>query len=822
MRKTVTVLFCDVTGSTALGESLDPEPLRALLARYFEEMKEIVERHGGTVEKFIGDAVMAVFGVPAVHEDDALRALRAAVEMRDAFPGLGIEGRIGVSTGEVVTGTEERLATGDAVNVAARLEQAARPGEVLVSEATFRLARDAAEVEPVEPLALKGKSAPLPAFRLISVRAGAPAFTRRLDSPMVGREREGGLLRQAFERSRDERACHLFTILGPAGIGKSRLVAELLKGIGAEATVVSGRCLPYGEGITYWPLLEILEALGRELELGSPEETAWAARKLLEEAAGRRPLVVVLDDIHWAEPTFLDLVEHVADLSRDAPILLVCVARPELLDTRPGWGGGKLNATTILLEPLGEDEVGRLVANLLDEAPLPPGVLERVEAAAEGNPLFVEEMLAMLAEDGADVEIEIPPTIQALLAARLDRLDSEERDVLGRASVEGKVFHAGGVATLAPQELRPSVRGYLTGLVRKELIRPDRPSIEGEDAFRFRHLLIRDAAYQSLPKEERANLHERFVGWLESLGENVLGLGEIAGYHLEQAHGYLVELGQAERAKPLAARAASRLSAAGIAASRRGDLPSAVNLLGRAEALLPRDGPERLGLLPELGKVLGTMGRLVEADAVLTEAIDRAEAVGPRDVLLSATIARIALRMNSAPADRVAETRAEIERLLPELKRAGDDRTLAHALQAIAMTHQMLCNYDDFHAVAIDQLEHAPVPAIPCSWTTPWLRSRSRSSTAPRPSRMRSSSFGACLLLAALPARPIARSRWPACTQWQGVRRPRSSTGPVGSAFASSDSRSAGPPIRWRGDGWRCGEASRRGRSPPCAKAATP
>jgi class 3 adenylate cyclase len=456
-RKTVTVLFCDVAGSTALGESLDPEPLRALLAGYFERMKGIVEGHGGTVEKFIGDAVMAVFGVPAVHEDDALRALRAAVEMREALGQLEIEGRIGVNTGEVVTGTEERLATGDAVNVAARLEQAARPGEILIGETTFRLTRDAAEVEPLEPLALKGKSDSLAAFRLLGVREGAPAFARRLDAPMVGRERERQLLGQAFERSRDEQACQLFTMLGPGGIGKSRLVQEFVAAVENAATVVFGRCLPYGEGITYWPLLEVLEGLGRELEIGAPEETAWAARKLFEEVAAERPLVIVFDDIQWAEPTLLDLIEHVADLSRDAPIVLLCVARPELLDARPGWGGGKLNATTILLEPLSEEEVRELVANLLDRAELPRDVLHRLEEAAEGNPLFVEEMLAMLAEDGTGGEIEVPPTIQALLAARLDRLEAAERDVLGRASVEGKVFHAGGVVTLTPDDLRPAV-----------------------------------------------------------------------------------------------------------------------------------------------------------------------------------------------------------------------------------------------------------------------------------------------------------------------------------------------------------------------------
>jgi class 3 adenylate cyclase/tetratricopeptide (TPR) repeat protein len=709
VRKTVTVLFCDVTGSTALGESLDPEPLRALLARYFERMKGIVERHGGSVEKFIGDAVMAVFGVPAVHEDDALRALRAAVEMREAFPELGIEGRIGVNTGEVVTGTEERLATGDAVNVAARLEQAAQPGEILVGEATVNLARDAAEVEPVEPLQLTGKSEPLRAFRLVGVREGAPAFALRLDSPMVGRARERQLLRQAFERSRDERGCHLFTILGPAGIGKSRLVGELLDSVEDEATVVTGRCLSYGEGITYWPLLEVLEPLGRELEIGMPEETAWAARKLFEEIAAERPLVVVFDDIQWAETTVLDLIEHIADLSRDAPILLLCVARPELLDARPAWGGGKLNATTILVEPLGEIEVGELVANLLDRAELPGDVLRRVEEAAEGNPLFVEEMLAMISEDGHNGEIDVPPTIQALLAARLDRLAPAERDVLGRASVEGKVFHAGGVATLGPDELRPAVRGYLTGLVRKELIRPDRPAFADQDAFRFRHLLIRDAAYQSLPKEQRADLHERFADWLEKVAQDEAAEYEaIVGYHLEQAHRYRRELGQArDEMCELGRRAGRRLADAGARAFFAGDLPTAANLLGRAVDLLPEDDLDRLAPLATLGEALAQMGELERAGEVLAAAISGAATAGQKTVEARAVVSRAFLRMAADPDGATEDARAEVARLLPEVEELGDDLALAYVWHLMGHVHLMGCRFAELAEAGERALLHA-------------------------------------------------------------------------------------------------------------------
>ncbi|MBA3244983.1 MAG: AAA family ATPase, partial [Actinobacteria bacterium] len=459
-RKTVTVLFCDLAGSTALGETLDPERLRALLARYFARMKAIVERHGGSVEKFIGDAVMAVFGVPVVHEDDALRAVRAALEMRDALPGLGLEGRIGVMTGEVVTGTEERLATGDAVNVAARLEQTALPGEVLLGQPTLVLVRAAVEVEPVEPLVLKGKAEPVPAYRLLGVRD----VERRHRMLFVGRERELALIREAWERVQAERRCELVTVVGDAGVGKSRLAAEVLSSV--EARVVHGRCLPYGEGITYWPVVEVLKQLellpadeaaaraigsllGESEAATSAEEIAWAFRKTLEQAAAERPLVVVFDDIQWGEETFRDLIEHVALLSSGSAILLLCLARPELTERRPDW------PVTLRLEPLADQDVAQLIAERI------PGQLrERVARAAGGNPLFIEEMLTMAEEE--EGEVVVPPTLRALLAARLDQLETGERGVLERGAVEGEIFHRGAVQALAPEETQVTPR--LAGL----------------------------------------------------------------------------------------------------------------------------------------------------------------------------------------------------------------------------------------------------------------------------------------------------------------------------------------------------------------------
>jgi class 3 adenylate cyclase/tetratricopeptide (TPR) repeat protein len=685
VRKTVTILFCDLAGSTELGEATDPETLRALLARYFERMRGIVERHGGSVEKFIGDAVMAVFGVPVVHEDDALRACRAALEMRDALPELGIRGRIGVNTGEVVTGTEERLATGDAVNVAARLEQAAEAGEVLIGFETSRLLGDAVELGKERMLELKGKSEAVAAYPLVAV---VGELSRRFDTPIVGRERERRALDDAWERVRSERACHVFTILGSAGVGKSRLTAEFLGPL-EGVPVIRGRCLSYGEGITYWPVVEavlqldrrpsdprasaaIASLLGESEEPATAEEIAWAFRKLLEEAA---PVICVFDDLHWGEPTFLDLVDHVADWSRDAPILLVCIARPELLEHRPTWAGGKLNATTILLEPLSAEETDELIERLLGEAGLDATLRARIRDAAEGNPLFVEQMLAMVAESGAG-EVVVPPTIQALLAARLDQLDVSERGVLERGAVEGKIFHRGGVEALAPDEA--DVPTKLLALVRKELVRPDRTQLPGDDAFRFRHLLIRDAAYEGLPKAARAELHERFAAWLELHGTDLIELDEILGYHLEQAHRNRIDLGLVgEETEELAKRAADLLGRAGERAAVRHDTTAALRLYERSVALARDDSGalERKLRIIRLRADAGDLaGALRDADALIEHA--RRDADGPRELrgrLARAFVAHLA-ESGTAEAERPL-----VDEALEVFEALGDDAGLAVA-----------------------------------------------------------------------------------------------------------------------------------------------
>ncbi len=684
-RKTVTVLFCDVTGSTELGESLDPERLRALLARYFERMQAIVERHGGSVEKFIGDAVMAVFGVPLLHEDDALRAVRAAEEMRAALPELGLQGRIGVTTGEVVTGTEERLATGDAVNVAARLEQAAQPGEVLVGGPTLALVRATTDVEPVEPLELKGKSDPVPAYRLLRVR---DAPERRHGELFVGRELELGILREACERVRSEQRCELVTVIGDAGVGKSRLAAEALASI--DATVRRGRCLPYGEGITYWPVVEVVKQLelvpredavavairsllGEAEAVTSAEEIAWAFRKTLEQAAAERPLVVVFDDIQWGEETFLDLIEHVALLSAGASILLLCMARPELVERRPAW------PVTLRLEPLSGENADELIPERI------AGELrERIARAAGGNPLFIEEMLAMAGE--AAGEVVVPPTLQALLGARLDQLETAERSVLERGAIEGEIFHRGAVQALTPDETQVTPR--LAALVRKALIRSDRPQIPGEDAFRFRHLLVRDTAYAALPKATRADFHQRFATWLEAHGTQLVELDELLGHHLERACRYRAELGMSDDGI-LAAAARERLMASGRRAALRQDYPAAVNLLERAAALVPPAGFD-LAVECDLIDALYNGGNSGDALRRAEYLSERAAAAGDRVAELCGRIKEGFTRLNLEPEGAAERLAALVDEALPVFESADHQLALYtayYALVWVALNH---------------------------------------------------------------------------------------------------------------------------------------
>ena len=706
-RKTVTVLFCDLAGSTVLGETLDPERLRALLARYFERMKAIVEGHGGSVEKFIGDAVMAVFGVPVLHEDDAMRALRSAAEMRDALPALGLQGRIGVMTGEVVAGTEERLATGDAVNVAARLEQAAGPGEVLIGQPTHALAREAVEVEPVEPLELKGKAAPVPAYRLLRV-LGTPE--RRHEVRFVGREGELALIRATWERTRAEQRCELVTVVGDAGVGKSRLAAELVASI--DARVVRGRCPPYGEGITYWPVVEVLKQLdllppdeaaaaairsllGESEAATSAEEIAWAFRKTLEQSAAERPLIVLFDDIQWGEETFRDLIEHVALLSSGAAILLLCMARPELAERHPAW------LVTLRLEPLSADDVEELIPEQITAE-----LRERIARAAGGNPLFIEEMLAMAGE--ADGEVVVPASLQALLAARLDQLEPGERSVLERGAIEGEFFHRGAVQALAPEEMQVTPR--LATLVRKELIRPNKPQLAGEDGFRFRHILIRDAAYDALPKAARADLHARFASWLQEHGSELVELDEILGYHLGQALQYRAELGLPADDE-LAAAARRRLTAGGRRAALRQDYGAAMSLYERAAALVPPTDLD-LALEIELGDALLWAGRGDDALRRANALAERASVAGDHVGELCARIKAYVLRTTIEPEGATERLAALLEDALPVFEAASDHLALYIAYSAVSDVEWERGRIDaalEAWEVALEHAQHAGI-----------------------------------------------------------------------------------------------------------------
>jgi class 3 adenylate cyclase len=668
-RKVVSIVFCDLVGSTSMGESLDSEAVRRVMLRYAAEMRVAIERHGGRVEKFIGDAVMAVFGIPMIHEDDALRAVRAAVEMRESLGrlndeleerwGVRLQTRSGVNTGEVVAGSDasrgEGLVVGDTVNVAARLEQHAGTNEILIGEGTYALTRDAVTAEPVEPLTLKGKAEPVPAFRLIDVSKEAPGVARRLDSPLVGREAEVDQLTDAFEGALETRECALCTIVGPAGVGKSRVSLEFLNKVADRATVLQGRCLSYGEGITYWPVAEVVReaasirdddsperarvriarllpeeqqsmaepvasALGLADNVFQPDEIFLAIRRLLQAIASDRPLVVVFEDIHWGEVTFFDLIEYIANSSRDAPILILCIARPELREARPEFGVSTRHAVALSLGPLEREQSETLVANLLGQMELAHEISARIAENAQGNPLFVEEMLRMLIdeemlerEDGhwrvvGDVaEIGVPPTIEALLGARLDRLQHDQRGTIEGASVIGQEFWRAAVTELSPKLLRRDVPRHLDALTEKELVEPGGQGFAGLSAYHFSHILIRDVAYGGVLKERRSTLHERFAGWLEQhVGERLGEYQEILGYHLEQAYRYRVDLGPVdENGRILAGRAFHYLSVAGGDAHARGDMPASVGLLQRSLSLTEGEPtPQVLELMLKLSQAL--------------------------------------------------------------------------------------------------------------------------------------------------------------------------------------------------------------------------
>jgi predicted ATPase/class 3 adenylate cyclase len=775
-RKTVTVLFCDVEGSTQLGDRLDAESVRQVMIRFFGEMRVVLERHGGTVEKYIGDAVMAVFGVPRLHEDDALRAVRAAEEMQESLErlndefqgrwGIRFRTRIGVNTGEVVVGDAaagQALVVGDAVNVAARLEQAAPAGAVLLGAETYALIRDHVEAEKLGPLELKGKAEPVHAYQLVGVRRRVDAIGARPEPPLVGRTVELAALRSAFERCATDREAVLVTTLGSAGVGKSRLSREFIAGLDHEALVLMGRCLPYGDGITFWPVVELVKhasgiadddpraearakidaavsgaedgpliaervaaLMGFDGGTVGLQETFWAIRRLLEWLGRSRPVVVLMDDVQWAEPTLLDLIEYVAGWTRDTALLLLCLARPDLMEIRPTWGGGGTSASSWLsLSPLDEDESEHLMALLLAGARIDERVARRIAESAGGNPLFIEEMFRMLEDDGllrranggwvmaGDVSaVTVPASIQALLGARLDRLSDEERAVIRSASVVGKVFWWGAVAELAPEAIRPNVGSHLQTLVRKELIRPDRSTFAGEDAFRFHHILVQEAAYRGIPKEVRAELHERFAAWVDRVaGERAVEHEEVVGYHLEQAFRYRSELGRrVEDLRALGLRAARPLAAAGHRALQLRDNSAAADLLRRAADLVPSDADERRSVLLALGEALLEAGDLVRAETSLDEAERLAKEAGDGAMVANIGILRLYLLESTDPKRLAESAQLEAERLIATLQELDDDVGLARAWRLIGDLHWARSRYaaaDDALARAISHARRA-------------------------------------------------------------------------------------------------------------------
>jgi len=717
-RKTVTVLFTDIVDCSGLAE-LDPEVLRAIMRRYFDTVRTIVERHGGAIEKFLGEAAMAVFGVPQAHEDDALRAVRAATELRDALVGLNddldrehgltIQIRTGINTGEALAGdaaSGQPFTTGAAVTAAMRLQAAALPGETLLGEVTRMLLRDAATSEPIEPI--DGDVSTGRAFRLVAL-GDVAGLRPATDAPLVGRQDEFARLEASLQAVRDERRSRVVLLLGEAGIGKTRLSSEFISSLGEDASTLVGRCISYGEGATYLPLAEIvrqaaptrpqatiaglLESTGDEqasliaermAELTGQAEGAaptgevfWAVRRFFEALARERPLVVVLEDVHWAEPTLLDLIEYLGTWISDGAILVVCVARPELLHERPGWDA---HMETIALEPLSGADAEALLGELAGAMELSEQTRARIVAIAEGNALFVEQLLAYVTDVGADVFDEaVPPSIEALLASRLDSLEPEDRAVLEQAAIVGKDFLRNAVLHLSPPEKLAAVDSRLAALERRGLIHPRRARVSPDDGFRFHHVLIRDTAYAGITKARRADLHERHGAWLERRNEP----DELIGYHVERAHRYRDELrpGDPELAR-LAEWAGGRLASAGLRAWKRADTPAAVNLLGRATALLPAGIP-RGEALCELAIALRTAGHLDRAEAALEEMI--AESSGhDRRLELRARIELAQIGLLVDPEGQPAELLELASKAIPLFEELGDDRALGRTWLRVA------------------------------------------------------------------------------------------------------------------------------------------
>jgi class 3 adenylate cyclase/tetratricopeptide (TPR) repeat protein len=683
-RKVLTVLFADLADFTSRAERMDPEDVRAMLSPYYERLRSELERRGGTVEKFIGDAVVALFGAPVAHEDDPERAVRAALaireaigEMNEADSSLDLHVRIGVNTGEALVALGARpeqgegMASGDVVNTAARLQAAAPTDGILVGETTQRATKQWIDYRPVQPVLAKGKSAPVAAWEAIEARSRLGTdVARGTRTPLVGREREVALLVDTFARAREERSPQLVTIVGEPGIGKSRLVFELLQAIEAEPELIywrQGRCLPYGDGVTFWALGEMVKAQAGILETDSDEETGaklhravsdlvpehddatWveqhlkplvglaraeelredrqeesfaAWRRFLEALADPDPAVLVFEDLHWADEGLLDFIDHLVDWAGGVSLLVVCTARPELLARRPGWGGGKPNATTLSLSPLSQEETARLIAHLLDRSVLPADLQTTLLTRAGGNPLYAEEFSRMAAErdiqdDSGDLPL--PESLQGIIAARLDGLPGEEKSLLQNGAVVGKVFWLGAVASIGDLG-REDAERQLRELERRQFVRRDRrSSVAGEHEYAFWHLLVRDVAYGQIPRGLRAQKHALAAKWTASLAaDRIEDVAEMLAHHYLAALEFADAAGQDTASLEGPARVALR--AAGDRALTLNSFGAAVRFFGQAAARWPAADPERPEILYRHARALWLYQE--SAREPLSEALD--------------------------------------------------------------------------------------------------------------------------------------------------------------------------------------------------------
>jgi predicted ATPase/class 3 adenylate cyclase len=780
-RKIVTVLFADLVGFTGRAEQLDPEDVRRMLTPYYARVKTELESFGGTVEKFIGDAVVALFGAPLAHEDDPERAVRAALAVREAIgelntadATLGLRVRIGVTTGEAMIALRARpaegegMASGDVVNTGSRLQSAAPVDGILVDEATYRATATVVEYRDAEPVRAKGKSEPVPVWEVVATRTRLGVdIAFRGGAELVGREQELRLLREALSRAERQRDPQLVTLVGAPGIGKSRLLFELYRALDDDPEVFAnwrqGRSLPYGEGVSFWALGEMVKAqagilesdsagdaaaklgtavatvvrdeseaqwvdehLGPLVGLAGPEEAgadrrreAFAAwRRFFEALAEQRPLVLVFEDLHWADDGLLDFVDHLVDWASDVPILVVCTARPELLERRPGWGGGKRSALTVSLSPLSDDDVERLMGALSAEKPVPDAQVQALLAHAGGNPLYAEEYVRMLAGAEAGAELPLPETVQGIIAARLDTLAGEEKALVQDAAVVGKVFWVGALAAVTDRPA-PEVEDGLQRLERKEFVRRERrSSVAGETAFVFRHVLVRDVAYGQIPRSRRAELHRRAAEWLESLaGDRAEDIADLVAHHYLSALQFARAAGRGLGDLPERAREA--LAEAGDRALALSAYASAVRFYREALASWPEDDAERPPLLLRYGQALfraeqsgaevlaeaarelldaGELELAAEAEVLLGDLLLIAQ--GRRDEAEAHFDAAVALLFAQAPSRskvRVLASRAHFHLATDEAEEAM--RTAGEALQmadALAL--------DDFRAHALSTL----------------------------------------------------------------------------------------------------------------------